>query len=212
MKFNEAEKRTTARRVSGLAELRDVIESIGASPADVVLADRILLVEGSNDVPVFNAWLQKAGSYAGQNVAVLALGGSYTASVNFEPEQWRSLHAKIPAIIDSERKSGDQEPQVERREIKTKLEAVGIYCHLTERRSIESYLTRGALKTNYGSCPLDPFGDPNLANQGAKQFRKTRNGEVAQAMEWTEIETTDIGEQIEDFPEILRGRVSGRSA
>jgi hypothetical protein len=43
------------------------------------------------------------------------------------------------------------------------------------------------------------FGDSNLANRGVKQFTKSRNGEVAQAMEWAEIEGTEIGKKIEDF-------------
>ena len=73
--FQNSEKRTTARQVSGLTELRGLIGSIGASPADVVWADTVLLVEGSNDVPAFKAWLWKAPSYAGQSVAILALGG-----------------------------------------------------------------------------------------------------------------------------------------
>jgi len=199
--FQNSEKRTTAHQVSGLAELRGLIESIGASPADVVLADKVLLVEGSNDVPVFKTWLRKAPSHAGQSVAILALGGSDAASGNFDAEQWRSLHPKISAILDSERKSSRQDPQKERQEIKAKLEAMGIGCYLTERRSTESYFTSSALKSVYGECPtsLDPFGDSNLANQGVKQFTKSRNGEVAQAMEWAEIEKTDIGKQIEDF-------------
>jgi hypothetical protein len=53
----------------------------------------------------------------------------------------------------------------------------------------------------YGDCPssLDPFGDSTLAKQGVKQFTKSRNGEVAQAMDWRDLEATDIGKEIEDF-------------
>lgn len=199
--FDREKRRVEVNEVKGLAELRGLIESIGASPADVVLADRVLLVEGSNDVPVFQAWLRKAPSYAGQNVAVLALGGSDAASGNFNPEQWRSLHPKIGAILDSERKSNKEEPRPERQDIKCKLDAVGIRCHLTKFRSTESYFTPRALWSVYGNCPdsLDPFEDPNLAVRGVKQFSKSRNGEVAQAMEWDEISRTDVGEQIESF-------------
>lgn len=199
--FLETESRTSARQISGLIELRGVIESIGASPGDVALADKVLLVEGSNDVPVFKAWLSKSPSYRDQNVAVLALGGSDASSSNFDADQWRSLHPTIFAILDSERKTAGEEPQKEKQEIKTKLEKVGIRCHLTERRSTESYFTRCALQMVYGDFPesMDPFGDPNLANQGVKQFAKFRNGAVAQAMEWTEVEKTDLGMQIEYF-------------
>jgi hypothetical protein len=166
-----------------------------------MLADKVLLVEGPNDVPVFKAWLRKAPSYEGQNVAVLSLGGHDAASSNFDPEQWKSLHPKIRAIIDSERKAQDQDPHEKRLAIKAKFEAARIGCHLTEWRATESYFTTHALQLVYGDCPptLDPFGDPNLAVQGLKQFAKVRNGEVAQAMEWAELEKTDLGDQIEDF-------------
>jgi putative AbiEii toxin of type IV toxin-antitoxin system len=199
--FIEAQERITARQATGLTDLRDLIGSIGASPADVILADRVLLVEGSNDVPVFKAWLQKAPSYGGQNVAVLSVGGDDATSINFDPEQWKSLHPKIRAIIDSERKARDQEPHEKRLTLKARLQAARIGCHLTELRATESYFTSRALQLVYGDCSprLDPFGDPNLADQGVKQFKKPRNGEVAQAMEWAELKNTDLGDQIEDF-------------
>ena len=63
--FRNPEKHAAACEVSGLSESRSLIDSIGASPADVILADKVLLVEGTNDVPVFKAWLRKAPSYAG---------------------------------------------------------------------------------------------------------------------------------------------------
>jgi hypothetical protein len=37
------------------------------------------------------------------------------------------------------------------------------------------------------------------SDQAQAGGRKSRNGEVAQAMEWAEIETIDLGDQIEDF-------------
>jgi predicted ATPase len=194
-------KAVRARPAKGLAELRELIESIGLSPADVLLADKVLLVEGTNDVPVFKAWLSKAPSYRGQNVAVLSLGGSDAAGANFDPNQWTSLHPRIRAILDSERKSAEEDPSAQRQQMKHRLGASGIHCHLTEWRSIESYFTPRALKQVYGDCPadLDQFGAPNLIEQGVKQFSKSRNGEVAQAMEWGEIEATDIGREMEDF-------------
>ena len=89
--FDGEEKRVDVCEVKVLSELRSLIESIGASPADIVLADKILLVEGANDVPVFKVWLRKAPSYGYQSVSVLALGGSDAASSNFDPEQLEEL-------------------------------------------------------------------------------------------------------------------------
>ncbi len=199
--FDADKKQITARQVPGLTEQRTLLESIGASPADVLLADKLLLVEGANDVPVFKAWLEKAPSLGRQNVAVLPLGGSAADSPNFDLGQFRNLHWKIRAILDSERTSEHAEPKKERLEIKDKLEKVRVTCHLTERRATENYFTPQALKKVYGDCPdnVERFGDPNLEKQGVKGFAKSRNGEVARAMEWAEIGSTDIGGQIEEF-------------
>jgi hypothetical protein len=85
--------------------------------------------------------------------------------------------------------------------IKLRLEEAGISRHLTERRATENYLVPRALAAVYAHAPdeVDLFGDPNLAVQGVRQFEKRRNGEVAQAMECSDIENTDIGTYLEWF-------------
>jgi hypothetical protein len=199
--FEETRKQTTVKEACDLAELRHLLASIGVSPADVLLADKVLLVEGPNDIPVYQAFLEKAPSLRGQNIPVISLGGSTAASRNFDATHWNNLHPKIKAILDSERRSPGEDPGKSRKMIKRRLEEVGISCHLTERRATENYLAPRALAAVYGHAPdeVDLFGDPNLAVQGVSQFEKRRNGEVAQAMEWSDIENTDIGTYLESF-------------
>jgi hypothetical protein len=181
--------------------MRGLLASIGVSPADVFLADKILLVEGPNDIPVFKAFLEKAPSFQGQNIAVLSLGGATASGENFDAEHWSRVHPKVWAILDSERRGLGEEVRMGQRRISSSLESAGIPCHLTESRATENYLSPRALATVYGKTPadIDPFGNPNLAEQGVRQFDKRRNGEVALAMEWREIGNTDIGIFLEKF-------------
>jgi predicted ATPase len=199
--FEETDKRTTVKEAHDLAELRDLLASIGASPADVLLADKVLLVEGPNDIPVYQAFLGKAPSLKGQNIPVLSLGGTTAAGRNFDASLWANLHPKIWAVLDSERRGPDKAVARSQSTVKSSLEAAGIPCHLTELRATENYLTPRALKVVYRKAPaaIDPFGDPNLATKGVKQFDKRRNGEVARAMEWHEVAETDIGIYLERF-------------
>lgn len=199
--FEEREKRTAVREARDLAELRHLLASIGVSPADVFLADKVLLVEGPNDIPVYRALLEKAPSFRGQNIAVLSLGGTTAAGRNFDAGLWTNLHPKISAILDSERRGLGKTPEKSREIIRASLEAAGIPCLLTERRATENYLVPRALSVVYKTAldEMDPYGDPNLARQGVVHFDKRRNGEVARAMEWSDIEETDIGTYLEGF-------------
>jgi predicted ATP-dependent endonuclease of OLD family len=112
--FEKTEKRTAVREARELPELRDLLASIGASPADVLLADKVLLVEGPNDIPVYRAFLEKAPSFRGQNIPVLSLGGATAAGKNFDAGLWSNLHPKISAIFDSERRGSCGDPEKSR--------------------------------------------------------------------------------------------------
>jgi hypothetical protein len=191
--------RINVRPISGVAESRTLIESIGLSPADFFLADKVLWVDGPTDIPVFEAWLSKAPFYNNANIAVLSLGGDDAANDDFDATRLSTLHPKMWAILDSERAREGQEPKGSKLKIQKKLCGAGIKCYLTERPATENYFTGRALKQVYATCPdnIDPDGPPDLTKQGLKQFTKRRNGAVALAMEWTEIQGTDIGQQIE---------------
>jgi hypothetical protein len=187
-------------KFDGLKDGRLLLESIGSSPADTMLADKVLLVEGSIDIPVMGAWLRKCPAYNSQNIAIISIGGSDAASLNFDPSQFIAMHSKIWALLDSERNSEDARLSASRNGIKEKLEQHGIRCHLTERRSTESYFSLRALRTQFPDCPVpDRFGSPNLAAQGVHGYSKSRNGEIAEAVEWSELQDTDVGSFLLDF-------------
>lgn len=199
-KYQGSAGRITAQPVAGTREARLLLDAIGASPADLFLADKVLWVEGASDIPVFKAWISKAPSFRAQNVSVISIGGHDAASEHFDGSHLRNLHPKMCAVLDSEKRGSSADADPAKVRIKEKLEANGIRCHLTERRATESYFTRRALSAVYPQCPpeLDPHGDPNLVNQGVNGFSKYRNGEVAEKMEWQELAGTDVGKFIEE--------------
>jgi len=200
-RYEDSAQRIAVQPVTRTGEARLLLEAIGSSPADLLLADKVLWVEGPTDIPVFRDWIAKAQSFRGQNVSVISIGGDDAASRHFDVSHLSNLHPKMWAVLDSERKQRNSSPESQRLKIKEKLEANGIPCHLTERRATESYFTLRALNVIYSKCPaeLDPYGDPDLANQGVEQFDKHRNGEVAEAMEWQELERTDLADFIKKF-------------
>ena len=186
--------------VKGVGESRALLDSIGASPADLLLADRVLFVEGPTEMPVFKAWLEKLPAARGQNITILSLGGSDVASDSFDPRELEKLHPKIFAILDSEIGAAGAPADAGKLKIKEKLDAVGVHCHLTERRATENYFTTAALRTVCaGLEALGPYDDPGLLARRGQQFSKRKNGLVADAMRWEDLERTDLGEALQAF-------------
>jgi energy-coupling factor transporter ATP-binding protein EcfA2 len=196
--FDETRRTIQVRAVAGLSESRALLEAIGATPADLLLADKVPWVEGPSDIPVFKSWLAKTGLLQTQNVAVLSIGGNDAASDNFDPSQLAVTHPRMFAILDSERKDQHLPVDPVKLKIQKKLLTAGIDCHLTERRATENYFTERALQTvSPGLKALGPFDDPALLQQRGQQFSKYKNGLVAQGMDWHDLRSTDIGSFID---------------
>ena len=73
--FDNDKRQITVHPVGTTDRLLSLLKDIGASPGDLLQADKVLWVEGPHDIPVFKAWLSKAPNFRNQNVAVLSLGG-----------------------------------------------------------------------------------------------------------------------------------------
>lgn len=196
--WDEKQQAITVQPVSTNDQVLSLLRSIGASPGDILQAEKVLWVEGPHDVPVFRAWLTKVPSFQNQIIAVVSLGGDDSASEDFEVKQLKILNPHSLVILDSERQSPGASPGNPRTKTKLKCDAAGITCHLTDLRSTESYFSIRALKTVYTSVPytLDPF---KKLQEQIPEFDKDDCGKIATAMVWSEIEATDVGRMIEDF-------------
>jgi len=66
--------------------------------------------------------------------------------------------------------------------------AVLIDTHGTEKK-----------QSRHGLEALGPYDDPGLLAQRGQQFSKRKNGLVANAMRWEDLERTDLGEALQAF-------------
>jgi predicted ATPase len=179
-------------------ELLAILQSIGASPGDLLQAEKVLWVEGPHDIPAFRAWLSKAPSFQNQVVAVVSIGGDSSASDDFDVAQLKALNPKALVVLDSERDTAGGAPAPARSKFLAKCGAAGVACSLTDLRSTESYFSARALATIYPGVPsvLDQY--KTLGDQ-LPAYRKSDCGKIAAAMDWSEIASTDIGRLIEEF-------------
>ncbi len=164
-----------------------------------VEADKVLWVEGPNDVPVFGAWLSKCPERGNQVLAILPLAGHQSASHNFDLKQLLSVNSCCLIILDSERTKRSGRPELARLKAARKMKAHDIPHLLTERRATENYYPSKALAVVCKGVPtkLDHFAE--LSKQ-VPEFSKRRHGAlVAQAMDWSDIADTDIGRALSDF-------------
>ncbi len=179
-------------------QLQGLFREIGVSPGDIALAEKVLWVEGPHDVPVFREWMSKAPSFTNQNIPVLPVHGDSFSSDDFDVTQLTRLNPTLLVVLDSEKESAESNPKSARIRAVSKCEKNGIRCHLTDRRCTESYFSVRAVQTLYPNAPgvLDPF---QKLNEQVNGFSKYDCGEVAMAMDWSEIADTDIGQVLEEF-------------
>jgi hypothetical protein len=196
--FDNDKHQITVYPAATTDRLLSLLKDIGASPGDLLQADKVLWVEGPHDIPVFKAWLSKAPSFQNQAVSVLSLGGDAPASDDFDINQLLVLNPNCLIVLDSEKTGLNASAKPTRQKTEGKCREAGIHCLLTERRSTENYFTYRALSTIYSgfASEVEPYAkltdyDPS--------FSKDDNGRIAAAMEWSDLAATDVGQALEAF-------------
>ncbi len=159
--------------------------------------DRVLLVEGVTDAPVYREFLRKLK--ADHKVLVIPLGGNQLArgDVEHELQELKRLSDKVFALVDSERTSEDQPPCNQRTGFKMACEVVGIPVLLTERRATENYLADRAIKRLYGQSQREFLPFESRTDVGPC-WKKGDNWKVAAEMNFEEIAATDVGKFLKD--------------
>jgi putative AbiEii toxin of type IV toxin-antitoxin system len=198
LREEDSKRSVVSSKVSGADDLLLLLKDIGVSAAEILQAEKVLWVEGPTDIPAFKAWLSKVPSFRQQVIAVVHLGGNAMDSEAFDLSQLKALNPNTLAIVDSERLNDAAEPANNRRSFKRRCESSGITCHLTNYRATENYFSGSALRSIYSSVPGTLNRYLSLNDQ-MPEFSKKKNGAIASAMEWSDIESTDIGEVLESF-------------
>lgn len=176
---------STPARIGSLAEF---LGELGYSGYRDFGVERLLLVEGPNDVRVvdeFRRLLQLPS-----NVLVLPLGGSDV--IHKAPgQQLAELTRICPmvyALIDSEKPSKTANLDVARMAFRSACKQLGIDCHVLERRALENYLSERAVQAVLGP-DARALGHFERAAGDIKGYQ----AKIAARMTADEIATTDMG-------------------
>ena len=155
--------------------------------------DRILLVEGVNDVKAIQQFLRKVKK--DHRIVILPLGGDQLAKggVGLELNEIRRLTKNISAIVDSERKAKGEAAAKRRNEFAALCKQLEIDALVTERRAIENYFSDRAIKSAVGEKFRELEHYELLEECKPCGWGKNDNWKIARKMEWGEIEDTDVG-------------------
>lgn len=155
--------------------------------------DRILLVEGVNDVKVVQQLLRLFGKE--HTTVILPLGGDQLVAGGREHElqELKRLSANIFVLVDSERPDASSPPAQRRIAFQQICERVGFNFCVTGRRALENYFPDRAVKSAFGTSfsALDPY--ERLADH-ANGWAKSDNWRIAHHLVEDDIAGTDVGE------------------
>ena len=160
--------------------------------------DRLLLVEGVNDVKAMQQLLRLVRIE--HTTVILPLGGNQLASGGREAElnELTRLSRNIFAFVDSERTEAGAPAADRRRAFVETCVRLGIKVCVTDRRSLENYFTDRAVKAAFGGgfSALQPYQALRDAPNG---WSKTDNWKIAREMTIDELSGTDVGAFIESL-------------
>lgn len=154
--------------------------------------EKILLVEGVNDIKTVQQFLRKLEKDT--KIVPLPLGGSQMINASREHELSEILRISdnISALIDSERNAEEQPLSKDRQAFVNICNKLNIDICVLERRSIENYLTQEAIQKIKGASysALEQYQKLEELNPG---WGKAENWRIAKEMSFEEISNTDLG-------------------
>jgi len=160
--------------------------------------DRILLVEGVNDVKALQQLLRLVKKE--HQTVILPLGGNALASGGREGElgELLRLSQNVFAIVDSERTQVDGPLKKERAAFEQSCNSLGIKACVTERRALENYFTDAAVKSAFGGSfsNLKPYQSLKELPNG---WSKSDNWRIARHMTIDDVANTDVGKFLQSI-------------
>ena len=154
--------------------------------------DRIVLVEGVNDVKVVQQLLRLLGKE--HTTVILPLGGDQMVAGNRELElqELKRLSNNISAVVDSERPSAGAPAASRRLKFEEVCQRLGYRVCLTERRALENYFPDRAVKEAFGPSfrELTPF---DRLSDHPNGWSKSDNWRIARHITKQELLTHDVG-------------------
>jgi energy-coupling factor transporter ATP-binding protein EcfA2 len=158
--------------------------------------DRLLLVEGVNDVKMVQQLLRLVMKE--HTTVLVPLGGNQLVTGGREAElnELKRLSHNIFALVDSERAAPGAGADPRRAAFAETCEKLGIQVCVTERRAIENYFTNEAVKAAFGEAfsALAPYQELRTSPIG---WSKVDNWKIARQMALSDLSGTDLGAFIE---------------
>lgn len=172
----------------------EIINSLGYSATENLVADLIVLLEGPTDIPVIQEMLNWVDVNTTYNIKFWPLGGDIMASLDLSVFAERS---NVFALVDSDPGSSTQ-----RTRFINNCNNNGIYCKKLERYSIENYFSLQSIRNIFpDQIPTEIIElSPTTAVDVQIGFRennrtiKIKNAEIVKHMNISDIEGTDLHE------------------
>jgi hypothetical protein len=188
--------RTVGRPFEATPNYVEFVGELSFSTFKDLGSDKLLLVEGVNDVKAVQQLLRLVKKE--HTTVILPLGGDQLACGGREAElaELKRLSNNIFVLVDSERTALGGPPSEKRSQFAATCNKLGFALCVTDRRAIENYFTRRAVKAAIGESyeNLAPF---EALKESPKPWRKADNWRIARQMERAELNGTDLGEFLE---------------
>lgn len=188
--------------VSDQTSKSEIINSLGYSVTENLVADLIVLLEGPTDIPVIKEMLNWFGVNSTYNIKFWPLGGDIMGFLDLSVFAERN---NVFALVDS-----DPGSSTHRTRFINNCNMNGVYCKKLDRYSIENYFSLEAIRKAFPDQIPDDINNisprtPVDKQIGFKERDKTikiKNAEIVKYMSISDIERTDLYEflaKITDF-------------
>jgi putative ATP-dependent endonuclease of OLD family len=143
---------TIGRRVESSANILEILNDLGISPSDILLANSVIWVEGPSDRIYLNKWINLLFPklIEGIDYSIMFYGGKLLSHLSLDrDDNLPSLLDLVPLlrinqksiiVIDSDRKKRSATISATKSRIKAECEQNNIYCWITDGKEIENYL------------------------------------------------------------------------
>ena len=191
-------------KISDQTSKSEIINSLGYSVTDNLVADLIILLEGPSDIPVIKEMLKWVGVLPHHNIKYWPLGGDIMASLDLSVFAERK---NVISLIDSDPGSSSQ-----RTRFINNCKTNQIYCKKLKRYSIENYFTISALRETFSDqipskvkeiAPMQSV-DSQIGFKAKNKTIKSKNSKIIQKMSLSDIEETDLMPFLNHIKKILK--------
>jgi energy-coupling factor transporter ATP-binding protein EcfA2 len=194
--FQKKAQQIVVRPFEATTNYLEFIGELSFSVFKEIGCDRILLVEGVNDVKTVQQLLRLVKKE--HTTVILPLGGDQLAVGGREAElhELKRLTDQICVLVDSEKSDASAAPSERRLRFQESCKKLGFDVCITERRAIENYFSDRAVKAALGAS-FQSLGPYDLLSDSSNGWRKSESWKVARQTNFEELRQTDLGNFIE---------------